>query len=140
MKYSAQATKFDQFGRRFIHRLAQCTQTTSSDIDERLQFARQSALEQQKQALSPVVSWSSASQANAALALRGGQFDFFSKLGAIVPLIALVGGLLVINELQTDGYARDLADVDSALLTDDLPPAAYLDQGFRQFLNQHLER
>jgi hypothetical protein len=33
-----------------------------------------------------------------------------------------------------DDRANELAEVDSALLIDDLPPAAYADPGFLQFL------
>ena len=51
-----------------------------------------------------------------------------------VPLLALVVGLVVINTAQDERSANDVAEVDSALLTDDLPPAAYADPGFVQFL------
>ncbi|MFP5445277.1 MAG: DUF3619 family protein, partial [Betaproteobacteria bacterium] len=43
-------------------------------------------------------------------------------------------GLVVINIAQDESSANDLAEVDAALLTDDLPPAAYADPGFVQFL------
>ena len=33
------------------------------------------------------------------------------------------------NDIQNDNRARELAEVDSALLTDDLPPTAYTDPG-----------
>jgi hypothetical protein len=33
-----------------------------------------------------------------------------------------------------DDRANELAEIDSALLIDDLPPAAYADPGFLQFL------
>jgi hypothetical protein len=48
--------------------------------------------------------------------------------------LVLASGLLVIDSLQDEQRVLELADVDSALLTDDLPPAAYLDVGFAQFL------
>jgi hypothetical protein len=43
-------------------------------------------------------------------------------------------GLIVITTLQEDNRTDELAEVDAALLTDDLPPAAYTDPGFAQFL------
>ncbi|CDS55063.1 Probable transmembrane protein [Polaromonas sp. CG9_12] len=52
----------------------------------------------------------------------------------MLPLIALVTGLLVINTFQSDNRTQELAEVDAALLTDDLPPAAFADPGFVQFL------
>ena len=51
-----------------------------------------------------------------------------------MPLIALVVGLVAINMVQNDNRAQELAEVDAALLTDDLPPNAYADPGFIQFL------
>eukprot|EP01041_Mallomonas_annulata_P027594 gene27594-49237_t len=46
-----------------------------------------------------------------------------------MPLIALVVGLLTINSVQNDNRAQEVAEVDAALLTDDLPPAAFSDPG-----------
>ena len=71
-------------------------------------------------------------------AMGGFNFDFFSKLSSLLPLLALIAGLFAINHFQTDMRAKELAEIDSALLTDDLPPAAYADQGFGQFLKLQL--
>ena len=61
-------------------------------------------------------------------------FSLWNRIGSVLPLIALVVGLLTINYLQTDSFVQELAEVDSALLTDDLPPNAFSDPGFVQFL------
>jgi hypothetical protein len=53
-------------------------------------------------------------------------------------LLALVAGLLFINSIQNEDRARELAEVDVALLTDELPPAAFSDPGFLQFLKTDL--
>ena len=52
----------------------------------------------------------------------------------MLPLIALVVGLVAIDIIQDDDFMAELAEVDAALLTDDLPPDAYADPGFVQFL------
>jgi hypothetical protein len=52
-------------------------------------------------------------------------------------LLALVLGLIAINTIQNDDNANELAEIDAALLTDDLPPAAYTDPGFAQFLKMN---
>ena len=49
-----------------------------------------------------------------------------------------VAGLMFINAEQNDDRARELAEVDVALLTDELPPAAFADPGFLQFLKTDL--
>jgi hypothetical protein len=51
-----------------------------------------------------------------------------------LPLITLVVGLVAINVIQNDNRANEVAEVDAALLTDDLPPSAYTDPGFLQYL------
>ena len=53
-----------------------------------------------------------------------------------IPLIALLVGLIAITMVQNDNRAREVAEIDAALLTDDLPPSAYTDPGFVQFLKK----
>jgi hypothetical protein len=48
--------------------------------------------------------------------------------------VVLAAGLVLIHTVQSERRANELAEVDAALLTDDLPPAAYADPGFVQFL------
>jgi hypothetical protein len=71
------------------------------------------------------------------LALNHGDDDQMGWLGRLssgLALLLLVVGMLGISEAQNDLRARELAEVDVALLTDDLPPAAFADPGFLQFL------
>jgi hypothetical protein len=56
------------------------------------------------------------------------------RLGTLLALCLLVVGMLGISEIQNELRARELAQVDLALLLDDLPPAAFSDPGFIQFL------
>jgi hypothetical protein len=129
----------DEFAKSLIQRLDTAAQTTAPDIAERLRFARERALGVQK--VAPIsTAWSLASQTDASFALGGGHFNWFSKLGVMAPLVALIVGLIVITQLQNDYRAKEIADVDAALLVDDLPPSAYADQGFGQFLKLQTER
>lgn len=129
----------DQFAQSLMKRLNASNEMVSSDISERLRFARERALSAQK--IVPLeAAWSLVPQANGTLTSGGGKFDLFSKWGSLLPLIALVVGLFAINHLQSDFRAREVADVDSAILTDDLPPIAYTDAGFGQFLKLQVER
>lgn len=50
------------------------------------------------------------------------------------PILALAVGMFVIANWQQDARIRDIAEVDSALLTDIVPPEAYNDDGFIRFL------
>lgn len=60
--------------------------------------------------------------------------SLWSRLAAFLPLIALVAGLALIQNLLDDHRANELAEVDAVMLSDDLPPTAYADPGFLQFL------
>jgi hypothetical protein len=56
------------------------------------------------------------------------------RLASALPLFALVAGLLLIQESNTRAQIRAAAEIDAALLADDLPPSAYSDPGFGEFL------
>ncbi|MGI9133334.1 MAG: DUF3619 family protein, partial [Rhodoferax sp.] len=57
------------------------------------------------------------------------------RFASLLPLLALIAGLLTIGFLQDQRRAREVAEVDAELLTDELPPSAYTDPGFAQFLS-----
>lgn len=122
----------DQFGRAVAMRLEAGTQEMPYEVRERLRAARVRALQNRKQpAHAPVVVGRGGS---ASLAL--GERPWFIRIASALPLIALAAGLVAIHSIQSERRATELAEVDAALLTDDLPPSAYADPGFVQFLKQ----
>jgi hypothetical protein len=66
----------------------------------------------------------------------------WSRLSWFAPFIVLALGLLAIAEWQQDARINDIAAVDIALLSDDVPPDAYMDSGFLAFLklSSHAKR
>jgi hypothetical protein len=54
----------------------------------------------------------------------------------IIPLAALVLGLLGVVYFHTGGVPSTIADIDAGLLTDELPISAYLDQDFDSWLKR----
>jgi hypothetical protein len=52
------------------------------------------------------------------------------------PLIALVAGLFAIAYFEDQQRTAELADIDAAMLSDDLPLTAYLDHGFNAYLSR----
>jgi hypothetical protein len=58
----------------------------------------------------------------------------WSRVSWFAPFIVLAMGLLAIAEWQQDARINDIAAVDIALLSDDVPPDAYMDSGFLAFL------
>lgn len=105
------------------------------DISERLRVARAQAVSKRKIAKFETAAGVVSTGGSAALHWGSGDgFSWWARIGSAVPLVMLVVGLLAINSIQNDNRAQELAEVDAALLTDELPPAAFSDPGFVQFL------
>ncbi|MDO9360959.1 MAG: DUF3619 family protein [Polaromonas sp.] len=129
----------DRYGLKTASYLSAGASDLPYDISERLRAARAQAVAVRKIAktqAAPVT----ASSSNGSTLTWGSDdgFGFWSRLGSVLPLIALVVGLLAINSFQSDKLVQELAEVDSALLTDELPPDAFSDPGFLQFLKTSL--
>jgi hypothetical protein len=73
---------------------------------------------------------------HAAVTLGAQTPGFWTRASALLPLLALVLGLATIGALQDQERAYELAEVDAELLTADLPPTAYTDPGFLQYLKK----
>lgn len=56
------------------------------------------------------------------------------RLASALPLVALLAGLWGISDWYRQEQVQAAAEVDVALLSDDLPPAAYADPGFEEYL------
>lgn len=140
--YSAQIAQ-DRFGLKLAARLSAGSTDLPHDISERLRVARQQAVTQRKR--TQLVSSTKTATAvygsggSASMSFDDEGLNIWSQLASFLPLIALVVGLIAISVIQNDLRANELAEVDSALLVDDLPPAAYADAGFAQFLKLHAD-
>lgn len=65
---------------------------------------------------------------------KSGSSNWLRSIGSIAPIIVLLVGLAGIAQWQQDARIDDLADLDAALLSDEVPPDAYADNGFWVFL------
>ena len=131
----------DAYARRLTARLTHGNTELAYDITERLRAARMQALAQRKRpAMQTAAQAETATQVlvNGASASLGGWGheggNWWRAVMSAIPLAALVIGLFVVNMEQDDVMANEIAEVDAALLTGDLPPSAYADPGFVQFL------
>ena len=64
----------------------------------------------------------------------GGPPSVWLRLASLMPLVMLAAGLVMIQHHHDMQQIAVAAEIDSALLADDLPPAAYRDPGFGEFL------
>jgi hypothetical protein len=51
-----------------------------------------------------------------------------------VPLAVLIGGLVLIQQRTDEERVLAAAEIDAVLLADNLPPAAWSDPGFREYM------
>ncbi len=125
----------DRFALKAASYLSAGTADLPYDISERLRAARVQAVAKRK--ITKVQTSGVVLSSGGSAVLGWGSEDglnWWSRIGSVVPLLALVVGLLTINSIQSDNRAQEVAEVDAALLTDELPPAAFADPGFVQFL------
>jgi len=129
----------DRFGLRVAARLSDAADNLPYDISERLRAARVQALS--KRIFVAQTASSVALSGGAATATLGNDGPSWGdRVAATIPLLILVLGLIAITVIQNDRRANEIAEIDAALLTDDLPPAAYTDPGFTQFLKSRLSQ
>ena len=134
----ATVSRQDAFGHAVARRLSDLPGMQAHDIGERLRVARQAAMARHRELAlghrKPLFAAQPALAGAAGGMMGVDPIRWWHRVAAGVPLLVLVAGLIVINVMQADDRASELADVDTALLTDDLPPAAFSDPGFLHFL------
>jgi hypothetical protein len=126
----------DQFGLRIAAQLNAASLDLPHDISERLRAARTRAVAARLMPQTRLQTSQGVNHQNGVGLLNFGDegLNIWSRLASVLPLIALVAGLAIIQNIMDNDRANELAEVDAALLTDDLPPSAYADPGFLQFL------
>lgn len=122
------------FGRRLMARLSPAADALPHEITQRLKSARVMALSKRKIVAAETASAAVNLGATVAFQIGDAPLNFWRKMVAAVPLIALIAGLVSIEVLQDDLTANEVANVDAELLIDELPPAAYASPGFVQYL------
>ncbi len=128
----------DLWGHHFTQQLDLATQNMGHDLSERLRIARVRAL-QARPAPIRLMRYRTALQDNGSLTGSSDEgWNLWRILAAALPLVALVMGLILVQAIQQELTESDIASIDSALLLDDLPPDAYTDPGFLQFLKVQL--
>ncbi len=124
----------ERFALKIAARLSDGCDELPRDISERLRFARTQAVAKRKIVANHNVALALGGGPAATLGTREQHVSWWNRIGVVLPLLALVLGLIAIHSTQNDRIAQEMAQLDAALLTDDLPLAAYADPGFSQFL------
>ncbi len=114
----------DQIGKTVARSLDKELAHLSPKVLQRLEKSREIALSQQKLGSSPRVQ------------VRSSKGGFLPNLSSISPILVVLLLVFGIAQWQQNARINDIAEVDTAILTDSVPPDAYADDGFRLFLKK----
>ncbi|HET7867005.1 MAG TPA: DUF3619 family protein [Burkholderiaceae bacterium] len=130
-----------RFGLRVAARLSDRADDLPHDITERLRSAREQALAKARPRLATARAAAVAVSASgtATLASGGPGDSWWWRLSSLAPLVLLIAGLVWVHEFHRSEEILAVAEVDAALLTDAVPPSAYADPGFAEFLKAPLD-
>jgi hypothetical protein len=99
----------------------------------RLQQARETALARQRTGV-PAPAWAPALQTAGGPPVDDERISWLARLGLAAPLLAVAIGFVGIYEHQESRRISELADIDFAVLLDDVPLETYADKGFGALL------
>lgn len=129
----------DRIARQITARLTEGEALLPYEITERLRASRERAIAERRReirVLQPQTSSAANVQGNTITLGGPGEEgnNWWRAIISAIPVFALVAGLVVFNTQADQTGLNEVTEVDTALLTDDLPPAAYADPGFIQYL------
>lgn len=119
-----------RFASRLIGFLDEGSRDLPPGVEARLRFAREQAVA--RSAVERVPATNSVSLGGVVGWV--GSAGWLPRAAALLPLLALVAGLLSINQRHREDQVKVAVEIDSGLLTDDAPLLAYRDAGFVEFL------
>ncbi len=125
-----------RFGVRVAARLSEQSGHLPRDLSERLRVAREQAVARARQVRLAQPAAGSVYSAHQGSVALGEPPSAWLRLASLLPLMLLALGLVLIQNLHDQAEIHAAAEVDAALLADDLPPEAYGDPGFVLFLRQ----
>ncbi|MES2153350.1 MAG: DUF3619 family protein [Pseudomonadota bacterium] len=120
------------FAYKVRHALNEHLDHLPASTTDRLASARKLAISRKKADL-PVRVAQRALAGNVASLLS---FSWMGRMGVALPLMALVIGLAGVYQYEQQQRIAEIAELDAAVLSDELPLTAYLDHGFNAYLAQ----
>lgn len=123
------------FAYRVRHALNEKLDELPASTTDRLAAARKAALARKKADAPARVRVT-----RTAPALAGGAsfftnpFGWMKNVGLALPLLLVMMGMVGVYQYEQQQSISELAEMDAALLSDELPLSAYLDNGFNAYL------
>ena len=63
-------------------------------------------------------------------------FSWLGGMGVAIPVLVLAASLVGIYQFEQEQRINEIAELDAAVLSDELPLSAYLDHGFNAYLSK----
>ena len=125
-----------RFGARLASSLNERAASVPHDIAERLRVGREQAMARARlsSVRQPAEQRTTVGITPQGTALLGRGKGFWLQFASWMPLAVLVAGLVLIQQWTDREQVLAAAELDAVLLADDLPPAAWTDPGFREYL------
>jgi hypothetical protein len=133
---SKQQQTTDSAGKALAAVLADRAEQLEPAVEQRLATARAAALQAVADARAQQLAPELALAAGGRAPRQGGRARLWAWA---LPAALLVAGLLGLQQSQWLQQTLGLADRDAAVLKDDLPPDAYRDPAFREYLEEKTE-
>jgi len=124
----------NEFGYRIRQALNEGLESLDYRTTYRLQQARQAALARHHAVGQTERLWGPAYQTAGGPPIDDEPVSWLRRLGLAAPLFALIIGFVGIYDYQESRRISELADMDFAVLLDDVPLEAYADEGFGALL------
>jgi hypothetical protein len=110
------------------------SQSLPHDVSERLRFARERAAAKARELRVAQTTAAPVLVTGRGVGVLMSHAPWWQRAASVLPLVVLVAGLLAIDRWTAREQVLAAADIDAQLLSDKLPPAAYSDPGFAEYL------
>jgi hypothetical protein len=122
------------FAYKVRHALNESAEKLPVSTADRLANARKIAISRKKKESPFRVFVTRAATAGHGGSFSAGGFSWLHRIGLVLPLIVVAAGLAGIYQHEQQRHIAETAEIDAAVLSDELPLSAYLDHGFNAYL------
>jgi hypothetical protein len=127
-------TKELNFAYKVRHALNETTESLPASTADRLASARKMALSRKKKESPLRALLPQRVLAGDAGNFLEGRLSWLGRMGLVLPLVVVGLGLTGIYQYEQQRRVAETAEIDAAVLADELPLSAYLDHGFNAYL------
>ena len=124
------------FAYKVRHALNEKLDDLPASTTDRLAAARKAAMARKKADAPARVAARKTVLAGIATQLLAEPLSWLGRMSVVIPLLALVLGGVGIYQFEQEQQIAELAELDAAVLSDELPLSAYMDHGFNAYLTK----